>query len=471
VIGVLLAISMVLAVSWGSVIPDPRTAVFVVLWLPALVCLALFRWTGSAELLLASTGPVAVGLVVFALEIPTLDWGRPVVNWGTHASFSYLFPTKPPFIGPGGRLRANLRARLRSADYPGGTPITTNADGFRANEWFARMPLAAESRVLSLGDSFSAGYGAAQDWYFGSLLERALQVEPGRNHRVLTAEVSDPAYGLWYLQAHGLAFAPRIVVYGLCGNDVMQAAQFCGPHRRFRLRADGSIEANPEYREGADDLVAESSEWAYPRPSPQSSRSMLRRTSGLMDQSNWTSRILALRGAKSLSRFATSRPAPMPTMALRFVEPDGRLRLIDGYANLGHYYLRDPDRTRELNHSVFPVLRGLHRVARSGGARFVLVVFPQRYQVDPGDWRTMCDFWNLDGADFDLELFNSELADFCRSEGIECLDLLGPFREAALRESLYLPGGDMHFNRRGHLLAAERTAAFLRSSSPRAAAY
>jgi hypothetical protein len=465
-LALLFAVSLLLAVVWGSRIPEPRTAVFVVVWLPALALLAFFRWTRQAELLLLAIGPVAVLFGVFGLEVPTFDFSRPVVNWGTPASFAYLYPTKAPFIGPGGRLRPNLRARLRSADYPGGTPIVTDASGFRSEQSFARTPIAGESRVLSLGDSFSCGYGAAQDAFFGSLLEKGLPLESGTRRPVLTAEVSDPAYGLWYLQNYGLSFAPRIVVYGLCGNDVMQAAQFCGPGRRFRLRDDGLIEANPEYEGKPDDLVAESSDWSYPRPCPPSSRDRLRRTSGLMDQGNWLSSLLALQAAQGLARSAASKPAPMPTMALPFVELDGRLRLIDGYSNLGHYYRRDPDRTRELNRSIFPLIRGLDRAARGADARFVLVLFPQRYQVDPRDWQAMCDFWGLDPDDFDLDLFNSELARFCRDEAIECLDLLAPFREAAKRGPLYLPGGDMHFNRQGHRLAAEQTAAFFARSVP-----
>lgn len=132
--------------------------------------------------------------------------------------------------------------------------------------------------------------------------------------------------------------------------------------------------------------------------------------------------------------------------------------MIDGYANLGHYYQRDPERTESVNSAVNPVLRGFKLACAAGGARFLLVLFPQRYQVAPPDWEVMRTFWNLDSADFDLSLLNRELAEFAAGEGIEILDLLDVFREGSRARSLYLPGGDMHFNRRGHELAARATA-------------
>jgi hypothetical protein len=154
-------------------------------------------------------------------------------------------------------------------------------------------------------------------------------------------------------------------------------------------------------------------------------------------------------------------PTVMPSFAVHFEAVDGRKRLIDGYSNLGHYYVRDPERTRRLNSAVMPMLRGFKRACDAVGARFLLVVFPQRFQVAPPDWEAMRAFWNLDAADFDLSLLNRDLAAFSTAEGIELLDLATAFREAVERTALYLPAGDMHFNRRGNELAARATADFL----------
>jgi hypothetical protein len=445
--------------AWGLRIPEGRSAVFVMLWLPCLALLAVFRVWRRPELLLAGLGPLGVGVLVFAAELPTLDFSRPIVNWGTPASFAYLFPDREPFFGPGGRLRPDLRARLRSADYPGGTPILTNPDGFRTSEPVSRSGEPGEFRILSLGDSFTCGYGAAQDEFFGSLLERGLQNGAGGTRvRVLSAEVSDPVLGLYYLQTWGAAFHPDLVVYGLSGNDVIQCAQSCGPGRRFRIGDDAVLAPSPD-SDPPGDLVSEMKDWSYPEAGPPSSLARLRdRVGGDLgvesSPSPFVFRLLA-----PLARARVRRASVMPTMAQRYEAIDGRRRLVDGYANLGHYYLRTPDRTEALNASVRPLLKGLKRAAAAVDAPFLLVVFPQRYQVRPEDWQVMRTFWNLKADDFDLDLLNREIHRFCASEGIDSLDLLDAFRAATA--DLYLPAGDMHWNRLGHRLAAERTAAFI----------
>ncbi len=336
-------------------------------------------------------------------------------------------------------------------------------------------PGPAEYRILSLGDSQPCGYGATQGAFFGPLLEERLQSLRSRpDVKVLSAEVSDPAYGLYYLQRHGLSYAPGVVIYGLSGNDVMQCAQFAGPTRRFRFREDGLLEPNPmyPYREGpgpldADSLVSELKDWVYPATCPPTSLRALAQGPQSDSGPALKSALRAFRLVSMLWPFEGGPSVVMPSFAAHFEAADGHKRLIDGYANLGHYYLRDPERTKSVNAAVKAVLRGFNRACQAAGARFILVLFPQRFQVAPADWEAMRTFWNLDSADFDLSLLNRELAEYAASEGIEILDLLDVFRYGSRTQSLYLPGGDMHFNRRGHELAATVTAQVVRSRVPR----
>jgi len=453
---------------WALRIPEPRTALFVIFWVPALGLLGLYRALGAPELALAGILPLILLTLLFAGELPTHPL-LPVVNWGDSSSMEYLFPSREPYFGKGGRLRPNLRARMRSAEYPGGAVLVTNGDGFR-NE-ISPEAAPAEYRVLSLGDSQSCGYGATQGAFFGPMIEAQLRsVTSTAVVKVLNAEVSDPAYGLYYLQRHGLSYAPHIVIYGLSGNDVMQCSQFAGPNRRFRFREDGLLEPNPSYpyREGQppvdpDSLVSELHDWAYPVACPPSTRRAL--AEGPQRESPPALKS-ALRSFRLLAAWPFERdpPMPMPTFAAHFEAADGHKRMIDGYANLGHYYLRDLERTKTVNAAVKPVLRGLKRACEAANARFLLVLFPQRFQVAPEDWEVMRTFWNLDAADFDLSLLNRELAEFAAGEGIEILDLADAFRDGSRSRDLYLPAGDMHFNRRGHELAAKVTAARLQPS-------
>jgi len=91
------------------------------------------------------------------------------------------------------------------------------------------------------------------------------------------------------------------------------------------------------------------------------------------------------------------------------------------------------------------VLRGMRRVAREDGFRFVVVVFPV--------------FWNLDGT-YPFADIHEKIDAACRQADIECLDLLETFRRRPA-ESLWAHPTDRHPNEIAHRLAAERIGRYL----------
>ena len=102
--------------------------------------------------------------------------------------------------------------------------MKTNSEGFRNDHEIPLVAKPGELRVLNLGDSFSVGYGVDQDRFIGSILESRWRREfPGREVSVMNAEVSDPAYGLLYLQRYGTRYAPDFVPYVYVDNDSHQA--------------------------------------------------------------------------------------------------------------------------------------------------------------------------------------------------------------------------------------------------------
>jgi hypothetical protein len=143
---------------------------------------------------------------------------------------------------------------------------------------------------------------------------------------------------------------------------------------------------------------------------------------------------------------------------------DGRKRLLDGYANLGFFFSAGSRVVEPMWERFFEILQEMDQTARSEGAVFVLVIFPQRFQVQPRDWQVMCDHAGLVSRDFDLELPERRILDYCRQHGILCLDLLEPMRQAAATQDLYLPAGDMHFNQVGTRIAATRVSDFIRKN-------
>ncbi len=87
------------------------------------------------------------------------------------------------------------------------------------------------------------------------------------------------------------------------------------------------------------------------------------------------------------------------------------------------------------------------------GARFVVMLIPDQYQVDDS---LVDEVLRHDGGsrdDYDFERPQRVLGDALDASGIQVLDLLPVFRAAAAGGALYRPR-DTHWNRRGNELAA-----------------
>jgi hypothetical protein len=458
------------AIVFSSMVPESRAAIAALFLVPALWFAVLARLNQTGQLFLTATICGLVGLTLVAFEL-TSAFGPAQVRWGDEEIVAYMFPRQPPFVGTGGRLRPGLDCVLEAPGRPGGVSLITNADGFRNRREFSAEPSHGVVRVLSLGDSFSNGYGMGEDEFFGALLEDGLNGAGGGREtdalafEVLNAEVSDPAHGLYYLQRYGVSFHPRIVMYGLCGNDVAQVSDFVGPGRRLALNSDGILYPSEDYGGRDVSVLWESESFVYPIKSKK------------LMSSRWSSRLMvsallkhvdALRLTvylKSVANRGLETPAPMYSFLQAVEAMDGHKRLLDGYSNLAFFYPAGSHVTDPMWDRFFMLLREFDKTARGVGAVFVLVVYPQRFQVQERDWQEMCEYAGLENSDFDLDLPEKRILDFCRRNDILCLDLLETMRTAGVTQDLYLPGGDMHFNRAGTRIAAERARDYILESA------
>ena len=101
-----------------------------------------------------------------------------------------------------------------------GKKLTTNSRGLRDREYPYAKPTGTK-RILVLGDSFTWGYGVADDETFAEVLEQRLQSVEGK-WEVINTGVSgwgtDQEY--LYLTQEGFDYSPDIVVLALfLGND------------------------------------------------------------------------------------------------------------------------------------------------------------------------------------------------------------------------------------------------------------
>ncbi len=439
--------------------------------------LSLSFWFDVKELVITYFCFAFLGCLLFTFELPQLLETRhnkfPIV-WGDSEAFKFLFEKKPPFIGLGGRLRPSVRCRIWS---PGtddlGVRFTTNQWGFRNEEIFPENPSKNEIRILNMGDSFSNGFGIDQDQFLGPLLEKQLQKTfADRKILVMNAEVSDPAYGLYYFQNYGNLFSPKVVLYGLCGNDVFQSYWFISYTNVFAFSHDklmpgeGSKNNVPVFGKAKPDFWNKVNDIAY----PVSRTSLPHHSQEIRNPfQHFIEDLLKFRAMIYLRRlffpfkaedesllFATSK---IPEVAM-MEHADGRKRLIDWYPNLAFFYKKRIPLVEEMYGVFFKILQVMALRAKQNGQLFVLIYFPERIQVREKDWELFRNRWNLNPEDFNLDLHNQRIANYCQIHRINFLDLTDSFRDAARERNLYLPNNE-HPNHFGHAVAAQALAEFL----------
>ncbi len=98
-------------------------------------------------------------------------------------------------------------------------------------------------------------------------------------------------------------------------------------------------------------------------------------------------------------------------------------------------------------------LDGTREVVARAGARYVMVLHPSQSQVESALWDEVIARFALDPADYDLDLPQKILQQFCEARGITCVDLLPAFRREGERGGLYAEQ-DTHYSPAGNALAA-----------------
>ena len=103
-----------------------------------------------------------------------------------------------------------------------------NSQGLRDVEHAAGKPPGV-FRIVAVGDSFTYGVGAAFDETYLAVMERQLNARTGAHPRVETVRAGVPRYypetqRIW-LERHGMAYQPDLVLVGFLPNDVFDTLQ------------------------------------------------------------------------------------------------------------------------------------------------------------------------------------------------------------------------------------------------------
>ncbi|GAK54127.1 hypothetical protein U14_05405 [Candidatus Moduliflexus flocculans] len=106
------------------------------------------------------------------------------------------------------------------------------------------------------------------------------------------------------------------------------------------------------------------------------------------------------------------------------------------------------------------LLDNLARVTQNYHARYILIIHPDQFQVEPRIVKEMKETRSLALKDFDFQQPQRLLLEYCHDRGIACLDLLPAFQEQGNGGGLYAPDG-LQYSETGHRLVANEIERFL----------
>ncbi|MCK9376232.1 MAG: hypothetical protein M0P73_08785 [Syntrophobacterales bacterium] len=363
-------------------------------------------------------------------------------NYARQSVLDFADTKRLQTLGWGGFLKENLNIHVTDG-LGGKVRWTNNTAGFRSAKEFTPNPAPGVLRLLSLGDSFNAGYRVGQDEILSHWQDEWINRHYGPAE-ILVAETADPVNALAYLDRFGLKLKPRIVLLGITlGNDIVQAYQELDTQSQYFLTTcNGQV-----HIEESRTLPIEFDELAAHQIPPDYLQSERPAGRFIRRAGRWLQRRSLLR------RFYQQHEA------------------ITSWGDRDHLSLFDPNNgfgvftnplTPEIEKAyqrLFRTLTGFALLCRQHGIIFAVQIFPQRYQVQPEDWTRAVEEYGLKASRFNLMTPNQKIAAFCRAQGIICIDPTAALaqRYARTGQAMYLPRGDMHWNKEGHLAFFEES--------------
>lgn len=304
-----------------------------------------------------------------------------------------------------------------------------NSRSFRTRE-YALGPAGDRFRVVALGDSFTFASGALpHEDHWTTVTEEELGRRVNRPVEVLRLGVPDtgPVFQLRLWQIEASKLEPDVVVLAFfVGNDFIDHQGDCGVFGGGDRGLSGRLASVSALYRVARILRRVWRDAAEPPGAVRSNESPV--PGGAVPEYGET--------------FDPSRPT--------FT----RERFIGIEAERMALCLRSEDAAfRRLADRTSGVVTQLADEVRETGARFVVMMIPDQYQVDPTVVEEVLSATATRLEDYDLERPQRVLGQVLEPAGVEVLDLLPIFRRAAPGEELYRLR-DTHWNRRGNEVAA-----------------
>jgi len=302
------------------------------------------------------------------------------------------------------------------------TRVSFNSLGLRGPEPAEEKP-PGTTRILFLGDSFVEGKQVSDEEVLTTVMER-LAGRAGHRVEVINAGVAGYGTGeevqLW--RAIGGLLKPDIVLLGFYPNDI-------------RNNVDRDV-VTDEPGEPIRVVKAKAhTTTAYRVRKYLAARSHLY--------------MLAALGWRQMTGHAEEPRRPDPNQeAYRDTGLDQPMEAEEAFTKR-----RIPAVARGWTMTL-AVTAALKKSVEESGARFALVMFPTRYQVDADLWDRHCKSERLDPSKFDLRKPQKIVGEWTQRFAVDVIDLLDEFR-AQNRDNSFYFDIDAHMNAAGHALAAQ----------------
>jgi hypothetical protein len=297
-------------------------------------------------------------------------------KYQSRALLDYGDTMRPGGLGPGGYLNENVT--LYVTDGLGGkVRWTNNAAGFRNDRDVKQYPLLGVLRILTLGDSFNAGYRVGQEQTFSFLLEQWINRQWGKSE-ILVSNIEEPTTALYYLNKFGLQFHPHIVLLGITlGNDIVQTYIGMDPKGGYAI---GEYNGNASIEKTTGSIGVSAFE-SYDIPAID-----------LQPRSFFDVRIDS--AERWLNRFHLVRRLFPNDLGIMSWHIDADIpKLFDINNGLGVFLKPAPPMIEEAYQRLFRVIALMQKICQKHQIIFAVQLFPQRFQVQPADWeRTVAHY-------------------------------------------------------------------------------
>ena len=427
----------------------------------AYIILILNRILNYVQILLPGFIFIFCGILLFITEIISIKaLNKNQVQyktdktyyWGDKETFKFDPKRNDPIISRGGRLKSNLKINMYSIENKDGVSLITNSNGLRNETDYNRFPKKNTIRILNLGDSFSIGYMVDQKNFLGYKLQSILKKKlDSINIEVLNAEISDPAHAAYFLEKYYNLYNPNIIIYGIGNNDIMQSDLFLNKNSLFEITNEYKIKKNPNFKKNFPNErffsyaeIKNTRQINLPKVDFINSKVLI----------NWTKRFNRFTLSKKISnklKYFLKPKSKYPTFSMmkKFEEEDKYKRLIDGSSYFGYFYNIPNKKITKMYDRFFELISSINKKCIKEKSEFVLLIFPHRFQIEDKEWDFITKKYNFDKENYDLELMNKKIKEYCTKQNINLVD---PLPNLIGKEmDLYLDY-DNHINSLGHEL-------------------